>query len=106
MRTLALPALDVSDPSCNMYPAETVPHVKASNVSPMIAYSSLGLHSEQSTSNCPFWAACPRWSNPNDPSSVVEIEKDETRRLVWASSALAASFSIYRYATGVEPVDL
>lgn len=51
-------------------------------------------------------AACPRWSNPHDPSSVQEIEKDETRRLVWSSSALAASFSMYRYSVGLDPVEL
>lgn len=133
MRTLALPALDVSEPTVNMYPKNEVPDIRKTNAAPMIGYSSLGLHSEQSSTNCPFWgttisvevpscllhvlidrcpcvhgslAACPRWSNPNDPSSVLEIEKDETRRLVWASSALAASFSMYRYNIGIEPVEL
>lgn len=106
MRTLALPALDVSEPTANMYPRNEVPDVAAVHVAPMIAYSSLGLHAEQSTSNCPFWAACPRWSNPNEPSSVGEIEKDETRRLAWAASSLAASFSMYRHSIGLEYVDL
>ncbi|KAL7409341.1 hypothetical protein BDY24DRAFT_403485 [Mrakia frigida] len=110
LRTLALPALDVNDPNANMFPKGQIPEITSalmgSGVAPLVAYSSLGLHSEQSTTNCPFWTACPRWSNPHDPTSVQEIEKDESRRLVWSASALAASFSMFRFSVGLDPVDL
>jgi hypothetical protein len=65
-------------------------------LSPSATLQDLGLHTE--TSTCPsFWAACPRWGQGHGNEGAYDIQKDETRRLCWSVSALAASYSLYAH---------
>lgn len=133
LESLSLASLDSADPRVSRFAEGEIPRISRQGiVRPVSDYAGLTLASEQDTSRMPFWgehaslvalassqaiadppdpafcpaAASPRWTSATSAENPSEIEKDETRRLVWASSTLASGFSLFEHNLSRRPIRL